>query len=327
MNTKTRAILVRRAGAPAELHAEEIELAPPARGEVRVAQSAIGLNFIDVYFRTALYAPPQWPYVPGLEGAGVVRELGPGVSTLAVGDRVAYATRPMGAYAAERNLPANRLVKLPSGVDERLAAALIFKGLTAEYLLRRVVAPPRGSWVLVHSASGGVGSLLVQWAKHLGLCVVGTVSSEAKAASAREDGADEVVIVPAEDFVERVQRVTNGAGCSAVYDAVGKDTFLRSIECVGVRGTLASFGQSSGKIAPFDIALLARNSIFLARPSLFHYAGDDAEYQTAASEVFRLARAGVLRCRIGQTFPLAEAARAHEALEGRRTSGSTLLIP
>lgn len=327
MSSRTRAIVVHGAGGPERLRLEELELAPPARGEVRVAQTAIGLNFIDVYYRTGLYAPPQWPYVPGLEGAGVVSALGADVSTLAVGDRVAYATRPMGAYAAERNLPANRLVRLPHGVDETLGAALIFKGLTAEYLIRRVVAPPRGSWVLVHSAAGGVGSLLVQWAKHLGLHVVGTVSSAAKAAEARADGADEVVLTPGKDFVERVKRVTNGAGCSAVFDAVGKNTFLRSVECVGVRGTLASYGQSSGKIEPFDIALLAKNSIFLARPSLFHYASDDGEYQTAAAEVFRLAREGVLRCRVGQTFPLADAARAHEALEGRRTSGSTVLVP
>lgn len=324
---RTQAILVERPGAPSELKLAELELAPPARGEVRVRQGAIGLNFIDVYYRTGLYPVPQWPYVPGLEGAGVVTELGAGVTTLAPGDRVAYATRPMGAYARERNLPANRLVRLPQGVDVELGAALIFKGLTAEYLIRRVVAPPRGSWVLVHSAAGGVGSLLVQWAKHLVLNVLGTVSSGSKAAEARADGADEVVVTPGEDFVERVKRVTNGAGCSAVFDAVGKDTFLRSIECVGVRGTLASYGQSSGKIEPFDIALLAKNSIFLARPSLFHYASDDGEYQAAAAEVFRLAQAGALKCRVGQTFPLAEAARAHEALEGRKTSGSTLLVP
>ncbi len=324
---RTPTIVVHRPGGPGELRLEQRELPPPAAGEVRVRQSAIGLNFIDVYFRTGLYTPPQWPYVPGLEGAGVVTELGPQVHQIEVGTRVAYATRPMGAYARERNLPAGRLVRIPDGINDELAAALLFKGLTAEYLVRRVVVPEPGDWVLVHSAAGGVGSLLVQWAKHLGLRVIGTVSNEEKAEAARADGAEEVVVTTREDFVERVQRVTAREGCAAVYDAVGKDTFLRSIECVRRRGTLASYGQSSGIIPPFDIQLLSNNSIFLTRPSLFHYTAGNAEYQGAAAEVLRLAGEGVLKCRIGQTFPLADAARAHTELEARRTSGSTLLIP
>ena len=324
---RTQAIVVHRPGPPSELKVEQRELAPPAAGEVRLRQSAIGLNFIDTYYRSGLYTPPQLPYVPGLEGAGVVTELGPQVHQIEVGARVAYASRPMGAYAKERNLPVNRLVRIPDGLDEQLAAAVLFKGLTAEYLVRRIATPAPGSWVLVHSAAGGVGSLLVQWAKHLGLRVIGTVSNEAKAASAKSDGADEVVITGAEDFVTRVKRVTGGEGCAAVYDGVGKDTFLRSIECTGTRGILASFGQSSGVIPPFDIQLLANHSVFLTRPSLFHYTAGDAEYRTAAAEVLSLVGAGVLKCRIGQTFPLAEAARAHAAREGRKTSGSTLLIP
>jgi NADPH2:quinone reductase len=324
---RTQVIQVARPGGPAELRALSVELPPPPAREVRVRQSAIGLNYIDVYYRTGLYTPPQWPYVPGLEGAGVVTALGPQVHEIEVGTRVAYATRPMGAYAAERHVPVSRLVPIPDGLEESVAAAVLLKGLTAEYLLRRMVALQPGNWVLVHSAAGGVGSLLVQWGKHLGLRVIGTVSSEAKAEAARADGADEVVLVPGGDFVERVRKLTLGSGCSAVYDGVGKDTFQRSIECVGVRGLLATFGQSSGPIPALDLRLLANNSIFVSRPSLFHYTASDAEYQAAGKEVLELALAGVLKCRIGQTFPLADAARAHEALEGRRTSGSTLLVP
>jgi NADPH2:quinone reductase len=324
---RTQSIQVARPGGPAELRSVQLELPSPPAREVRVRQTAIGLNFIDVYYRTGLYTPPQWPYVPGLEGAGVVTELGPQVHEIEVGTRVAYATRPMGAYASERNIPVSRLVRIPDDLEESVAAAVLFKGLTAEYLLRRMVALQPGTWVLVHSAAGGVGSLLVQWAKHLGLRVIGTVSREAKAEAARADGADEVVLVPGEDFVARVEQLTGGSGCSAVYDAVGKDTFARSIECVGVRGLLVSYGQSSGLVPAFDIRQLSNRSIFVARPSLFHYTADDAEYQKAAAEVLELARAGVLKVRIGQTFPLSAAALAHAELEGRRTSGSTLLIP
>jgi NADPH2:quinone reductase len=324
---RTQAIVVHRAGGPAELKALSQDLPPPPAREVRVRQSAIGLNYIDVYYRSGLYTPPQWPYIPGLEGAGVVTALGEQVHEIEVGTRVAYATRPMGAYAAERNIPVSRLVRIPEDLEESVAAAVLFKGLTAEYLLRRMVALQPGNWVLVHSAAGGVGSLLVQWGKHLGLRVIGTVSSEAKAEAARADGAEEVVIVPGGDFAERVKRLTQGAGCSAVYDGVGKDTFLRSIECVGVRGLLATYGQSSGLVPALDMRLLANNSIFVSRPSLFHYTASDAEYQQAGKEVLELTRSGVLKVRIGQTFPLAQAARAHEALEGRQTSGSTLLVP
>jgi len=324
---RTPTILVHRPGGPAELRLESRELPPPPAREVRVRHAAIGLNFIDVYYRSGLYTPPQLPFTPGMEGAGVVTELGPQVHEIEVGTRVAYATRPMGAYALERNIPVSRLVRIPDDLEESVAAAVLLKGLTAEYLLRRMVALQRGTWVLVHSAAGGVGSLLVQWAKHLGLHVIGTVSSKAKADAARADGADEVVLLPGEDLVERVKKVTLGTGCSAVYDAVGKDTFARSLECVGVRGLLASYGQSSGLIPPLDLRQLATNSIFLARPSIFHYTASDADYQGAGSEVLGLAAAGVLKCRIGQTFPLAQAARAHEALEARKTSGSTLLVP
>lgn len=324
---RTPTIVVHRAGGPAELRLEQRELAAPLAGEVRVRQAAIGLNYIDVYYRSGLYTPPQWPYVPGLEGAGVVTELGPQVHQIEVGARVAYATRPLGAYAGERNLPVGRVVPIPEGISDELAAAVLFKGLTAEYLLRRLAKPAPGDWVLVHSAAGGVGSLLVQWAKHLGLRVIGTVSSEEKAAAASADGAEVVVLTSGEDFVERVKRATAGEGCAVVYDGVGKDTFLRSVECVAARGTLASYGQSSGMIPPFDIQLLSNRSILLTRPSLFHYTAANAEYQTAAAEVLKLAGEGVLKCRIGQRFPLAEAARAHTELEARRTSGSTLLVP
>jgi len=324
---RTQTIVVQRPGGPSELRPLQQELPVPPAREVRVRNSAIGLNYIDVYYRSGLYTPPQYPFVPGLEGAGVVTELGLQVHEFAIGQRVAYATRPMGAYAAERNIPVSRLVRLPDDLEESVAAAVLFKGLTAEYLLRRMVALQPGAWVLVHSAAGGVGSLLVQWAKHLGLRVIGTVSSEAKAEAARADGAQELIVTPREDFVERVKRITGGAGCAAVYDGVGKDTFLRSVECVGERGLLATFGQSSGLIPPVDMRLLSNNSIFVSRPSLFHYTADSAEYQKAAAEVLELARAGVLKCRIGQTFPLAQTARAHTELEARRTSGSTLLIP
>lgn len=322
----TQAILVQRPGGPEVLQLADVELPPLAPNEVRVRQTAIGLNFIDVYYRSGLYPPPHWPYIPGLEGAGVITELGRDVGSLQIGERVAYATRPLGAYARERNLPAYRLVRIPGGIEDRVAAAVLFKGLTAEYLLRRLVRLQRGAWILVHSAAGGVGSLMVQWASELGLRVIGTVSSEAKAEQARADGAEEVILVPGEDFVERTLHFTGGAGCEAVYDAVGRDTFLLSMQCVGLCGTLASYGQSSGPIAPFDISVLVNNSIFLTRPSLFHYIGEDDEYQHAAAEVFRLVAKGVLKCRVGQTYPLHEAAHAHAALESRQTVGSTLLL-
>ncbi len=322
-----KAIRIARTGGPEVLEFTDVELPPPASGEARVRHAAIGVNFIDVYFRTALYTPPPLPFVPGMEGAGVVEAIGPNVTEVAVGDRVVYASRPLGAYAEARNMPAHRLVKLPREIDFETAAAAMLKGMTAQVLLRRVKRIEKGQTVLVHAAAGGVGSILCQWAHHLGARVIGTVGNDEKAAQARADGCDHPIVYTKESFVERVKAITDGHGVHVVYDAVGKDTFDGSIECLASRGMVVSYGQSSGKVPPFDVLKLSPKSAFLTRASMPEYTQERSELVETATELFDVLKKGVVKVRIGRRFPLRDAAEAHRELEGRRTVGSTILLP
>lgn len=307
---------------------ESAELADPKADEVQVRHTAVGLNFIDVYFRTGVYAAPQLPFTPGLEAAGVVEKAGAEVADLRPGDRVAYASPPLGAYSQARNLPAARVVKIADGVDDRTAAAIMLKGMTAHYLLRSTYRVKAGETILFHAAAGGVGLIACQWAKHLGATVIGTVGSEEKAALARANGCTHVIDYNREDFVERVAEITDGAGVPAVYDSVGRATFLQSLDCLKTRGTMVSFGQSSGKVEPLDIGILnTKGALFLTRPSLFHYTADRDELIYRAGEVFDAVVSGALKISINQTYPLSEAVAAHRDLEGRRTTGSTVLLP
>jgi len=324
---RTNAIVAGRAGGPEVLAFESIELGSPAAGEVLVRHTAVGVNYIDVYHRTGLYPPPRWPFVPGLEAAGVVEALGAGVTGLGVGDRVAYATAPTGAYSERRNLAAGLCVRVPAGVTDDVAAAALLKGLTAHYLLRRLFRVEKGHTILIHAASGGVGTLVCQWASRLGARVLGTVSTEAKAERARSFGCHEPIVTPREDFVARVRELTAGRGCEVVYDSIGKDTFDGSLECLALRGMLVSFGQSSGVVPPFDLLRLAKASAFVTRPSLFAYTSTRAELEAGASEVFASLASGDLRCPVEARHPLRDAQVAHRELEGRRTVGATVLVP
>jgi NADPH2:quinone reductase len=320
-------IRMQRTGGPEVLRWEVTELPPPGPGEVRVRHAAIGLNFIDTYHRTGLY-PVALPAVLGSEASGVVEAVGEGVTTVAKGDRVAYATGPMGAYAEQRNMPAANLVKVPPEIDDRTAAAVMLKGMTAEYLVRRTYAVKAGDTILVHAAAGGVGLILCQWAKHLGATVIGTVGSEEKAKLAREHGCDHVVLYRTEDVPARVRELTNGAGVPVVYDSVGKDTFAASLDCLRPRGLMVTFGQSSGAIPPIDVRLLSqKGSLYLTRPTLGDYVRARAELEATARELFEVIAKGAVRIRIAQTFPLRDAEAAHRALESRSTTGSTVLLP
>lgn len=321
-----KAIVVHEPGGPEALIYEDHIRPTPKAGEVLVRLSAIGLNYIDVYHRTGLY-PLAQPFIPGMEGAGVVVETGPEVTEVDPGDRVAWAMQ-VGAYAELAIVPAWKLVKIPEGIDERDAAALMLQGMTAHYLTTSVHQLQAGETVLVHAAAGGAGLLLVQLARRAGARVIGTVSTAAKAELARAAGADEVILYTESDFEPETRRLTDGRGVQVVYDSVGRDTFAKSLNCLAPRGMLALYGQSSGPVEPFDPALLARNgSLFLTRPSLAHYAADAAELSWRAGELFALVASGELRLRIDRTFPLAAAAEAHRQLEGRLTTGKVLLIP
>lgn len=324
----TKAIRVHAAGGPEVLLWEDCEVPEPGPDEVRIRHTAVGLNFIDVYFRTALYPPPAYPFVPGMEAAGQVISVGSAVDDFALGDRVAYAGRPMGAYAEERLMPAERLVRVPEGVQDELAAAVMLKGMTAHYLLRGTYRVRSGDAILVHAAAGGVGSILCQWGRHLGAVVIGTVSTEEKAEQALADGCQHPIIYTRESFVERVREITEGRGVAVVYDSVGADTFIGSLDCLAPRGTMVSFGQSSGPPEALALSeLSSRGSLFLTRPSLMDYTESRAELEQAARELFEVLRVGAVRCLIGQRYSLSEASRAHSDLEGRRTLGSSLLLP
>ena len=323
----THAIRLHQAGAPELMQWESIALPPPAAGEVRLRHHAIGLNYIDTYHRSGLYPLPL-PSGLGQEAAGVVEAVGEGVSAVAVGDRVAYATAPLGAYAEARNVPAEVLVPLPAAVSFEQGAAVMMQGLTAQYLLRRTYRVQAGDTILVHAAAGGVGTILCQWAKALGATVIGTVGSEHKAELARANGCDHPIVYTRENFARRVRELTDGEGVPVVFDSIGKDTFMDSLACLRPLGLMVSFGNASGAVPPVDIGVLARmGSLFLTRPTLFTYAARRSELLAMASELFDLVVAGTLRVEINQRYALKDVAQAHRDLEGRRTSASSILLP
>jgi NADPH2:quinone reductase len=322
----THVIRMHEAGGPEVLVSADMELSEPGPGEVLLRQSAIGLNYVDIYHRTGLYPLPL-PAIPGVEGAGVIEALGPGVSDLAVGDRVAYAGLPAGAYAEARIIAAARLVRLPDAISDRTASAMMLRGITAHMLLHRVCRVAPGDAVLVHAAAGGLGLVLTQWAKRLGATVIGTVGSREKAETARAHGLDHAILYREADFVAEVRRLTGGRGVQVAYDGIGGDTLTRTLDCVQPFGVVASVGQAGAPLPKIEVADLGpRRSLSLARPSVFAYAADLVSYRRAARDLIAEVEAG-MRIEIGATFPLAEAARAHRALEGRETVGSIVLVP
>ncbi|MEM9206918.1 MAG: quinone oxidoreductase [Pseudomonadota bacterium] len=318
------AIRVHKTGGPDVLTWEEVETPIPGEGEILIRHTAIGLNFIDTYFRSGLYPAPSSPFSPGNEGAGVVEAVGTGVTEFSVGDRVAYVG-PIGSYAELRTLPAASAVPIPDDIDDQTAAAIMLKGLTAQYLLRQTYKVQAGDTILFHAASGGVGLIACQWAKSLGARVIGTVGSAEKAELAKAHGCDETILYREEDFVERVKELTDGKGANVAYDAVGKDTFPGSLHCLKPLGMWVSFGQSSGPLPDFNLGLLAQNgSLFATRPSLFNYIAERDRLLEMAKELFDVVVSGTVKIRVDQTYPLRDAAQAHADLEGRKTTGSTV---
>ncbi len=321
------AIRFHQTGGPEVLSWEEVVVGPPALGEARVRHEAVGLNFIDTYHRTGLYPLPL-PSGIGLEGAGVVEAVGEGVSDIKVGARVAYAGGPVGAYSQVRCLPAHRLLKLSDVIDFRTGAAMMLQGLTAAYLLRRTYRVQPGDAVLIHAAAGGVGLIACQWAKALGAKVIGTVSTEAKAALAKQHGCDHVIFYTREDVAKRVREITGGEGVVVVYDGVGKDTFTASIDSLRPRGMMVTFGNASGAVPPFDPLLLTqKGSLFITRPKLADYTTQRDELLLLGNELFDIVGSGKVKIEVNQTYALADAASAHRDLEARKTTGSTVLLP
>jgi NADPH:quinone reductase len=319
-------VVVRAAGGPEAMEWTELETAAPGAGEVRIAQRAVGVNFIDTYFRSGLYPWPSTPLIPGAEAAGVVEDVGPGVTGFKPGDRVAY-TMPLGAYRTRRVVPADRLVKLPESISFETAASVMLKGLTAQFLLTSCYAVKAGQTVLVHAAAGGVGLLLGQWLKLLGATAIGTVGSIDKAETAKANGYTHVINNKSEDFAARVEEITDGARCDVVYDSVGNDTWRGSLKCLKLRGMFVCFGQSSGPIADFKILdLAAGGSLFATRPMLFDYIKTREELRARADDLFARLAGGQIKAHIGQKMALREAAEAHRALAGRRTVGATVLL-
>lgn len=324
---RTKAIRVHETGGPEVLAYEETELGEPAAREALIRHHAIGLNYIDTYHRSGLYPLPGFPAVIGMEGAGIVEAVGSEVHGLAPGDRVAYAAAPPGAYAEARLIRAESLVKMPESLGFEEAASIMLQGMTVEYLLNRCYPVKPGQTILLHAAAGGIGLIACRWAKELGATVIGTVGTDAKAELARAHGCDHAIVYARENFVERVNEITNGQGVPVVYDSVGKDTFLASLDCLDVRGMLVSFGQASGPVPPFDTSKLALKSLFLTRPSLMAYTAKREELELSANALFGFIEKGVIDATPRQSYPLKDAAQAHIDLEGRRTVGSTVLIP
>jgi NADPH2:quinone reductase len=322
------AVRIHKIGGPEVLTYEDITLKDVGQGEVRIKHGAIGLNFIDTYFRTGLYpAPGGLPMIPGNEGAGTITAVGPGVSEFKVGDRVAYGTAT-GGYAVERNIPAEKIVKLPDNIDDKSAAGMMLKGMTAQYLLKRTFKVQKGQTVLVHAAAGGVGLILCQWANYLGATVIGTVGSADKAKLAKENGAHHTINYREEDFAKRVGEITNGAKCEVVYDGVGKATFPASLDCLKPLGMFVSFGNASGAIEAFNILTLqTKGSLFATRPTLVHYGAKREDMVAMAKDVMDVVGKGVVKIPVKQTYALKDAAQAHRDLEARKTTGSTVLIP
>ncbi len=324
----TKAIQIHETGGPEVMKWEEIYVGRPREGEVLLRHTAVGLNYIDVYHRTGLYPVGDLPTVIGMEGAGVVEEVGEGVSGVAPGDRVAYAGVPMGSYAEVRIMPEHRVVKIPDGIDDVAAGAMMLKGMTARYLLRRTYPVQAGETILFHAAAGGVGLIACQWARHLGVTVIGTMGSEEKAELARQHGCHHTILYREENFVSRIREITGGEGVSVVYDSVGRDTFLGSLDCIRPMGMMVSFGQSSGPVPPLDTGMLAaKGSLFLTRPSLLVYTARREDLLETAADLFDMVEKGVVRIEVNQTYPLSDAGQAHIDLESRKTTGSTVLIP
>ncbi len=320
------AIRLHETGGPEKLRWEEVAVGKPGPGEVRVRNTAIGVNFIDTYHRSGLYPVPL-PATLGMEGAGVVEAIGPRVKEFKAGDRVAYA-QPIGAYAEVVLRPAERLVRIPAGIDDRIAAAMMLKGMTAQYLLRRTYKVKPGETILVHAAAGGVGQILCQWARHLGATVIGTVGSDEKALLAKKVGCKHVIVTSKEKFAPRVKEITKGKGVPVVYDGIGRDTFMDSLDCLAPLGLMVSFGNASGAVPPVNIGVLSqKGSLFLTRPTLMSYVAKREDLVSSARELFAVVKQGAVKITVNQTYPLRDAAQAHRDLEMRRTTGSTILLP
>lgn len=323
----TKAVRFHRTGGPEVLQVDEVQVGDPGDGQARVKHTAIGLNFIDTYHRSGLYPLPL-PSGIGLEAAGVVEAVGKGVTHVKPGDRVGYAGGPPGAYSEVRLIPADRLVKVPGGVSDKEVAAMMLKGLTVQYLIRRVYHVERGETVLFHAAAGGVGLIACQWLKALGVTVIGTVGSDEKAKIAKAHGCDHTIVYTRENFVDRVKQITGGAKVPVVFDSVGKDTFMGSLDCLKPRGLLAMFGNGSGPVAAFDLNLLAaKGSLYVTRPSLMVYTARREDLEAGAKELFDVVKSGKVKIEVNQTYKLADAAQAHRDLEARKTTGSTVLLP
>jgi NADPH:quinone reductase len=320
------AIRIQETGGPELMSWEEVEVGNPGPGEVRVRNAAVGLNYVDTYQRSGLYPMPM-PLILGSEGAGVVEAVGPKVRDFKAGDRVAYAG-PIGAYAEVALRPAARLVKIPQGIDDQSAAAMMLKGMTAWYLCRRTYRVKKGDTVVVHAAAGGVGQILSQWTKYLGATVIGTVGSEEKVAIAKKAGCKHVIVTAREKTSERVKAITKGKGVPVVYDGVGKDTFMDSLDCLAPLGLMVSYGNASGPVASFNPGILAqKGSLFLTRPTLVNYTATREDLLTASRELFAVVKKGAVKIKVNQTYPLREAAQAHRDLESRKTTGQTVLLP
>lgn len=326
--SRTHAVRIHRHGGPQELRYEPVDVGRPGAGEARVRHTAIGLNFTDIHHRSGRYPLAQLPHVIGMEAAGVVEELGAGVSDISIGDRVAYASDRPRSYAQATVMPVGRLVKLPEAISDETAAALILKGLTAQYLIRGAYPVRAGETILIHAAAGGVGLILCQWARHIGARVIGTVSTDEKAALAREHGCEHPIVYTREDVVARVRELTAGAGLPVVYDGVGASTFEKSLLCLRRRGLVVSYGSASGPIPPFDLFRLNRmGSLYVTSAGLADYTHDRDEMLQRAQELFGVVQSGAVRVEVKQRYPLADAARAHRDLEARRTAGSSILVP
>jgi NADPH:quinone reductase len=322
----THAIRFHKPGGPEVLLWEEVSVGKPGPGEARIRHTAVGLNFVDIYNRSGLYPAPL-PSGLGSEGAGVVEEVGSGVSDLKPGDRVAYGSSPLGAYSEARLIPADRLLKLPDSIDDKTAAAMMLKGLTVQYLIRQTYRVKSGDTILLHAAAGGVGLILSQWAKHLGATVIGTVGSEEKAKLAKEHGCAYTINYTKEDFAKRVEEITGGKKVPVVYDSVGKDTFLKSLDCLAPHGFAVLFGQSSGAVEPLNLGLLAqKGSLFVTRPTLFTYGAKRENLVAMGKELFDVVQSGAVKIEVRQTYPLKDAAKAHADLAARKTTGSTVLL-
>jgi NADPH2:quinone reductase len=322
----THAIRFHQAGGPEVLVWEEVKLGKPGPGEARIRHTAVGLNFVDIYNRSGVY-PVQLPSGLGSEGAGVVEEVGPGVNDLKPGDRVAYGSSPLGAYAEERLIPADRLIKLPDSIDDKTAAAMMLKGLTTQYLIRQTYRVKAGETILLHAAAGGVGSILSQWAKHLGVTVIGTVGSEEKAKLAEANGCAHTILYNREDLVKRVDEITGGKKVPVVYDSVGKDTFMKSLDCLAPLGFMVLFGASSGPVDPLNLGLLAqKGSLYVTRPTLNTYGATREHLVAMAKELFEVVESGAVKIEVNQTYPLKDAAKAQADLAARKTTGSTVLL-